>query len=150
MQKYSHQNFKPEEVKNLIKKSKATSKTLNQSNLSNKTTEKSCATDQFQGKDTLVFPLLQMRTIGVHQDEHVTRNILGSAPPNTDLLLATAYFNLTNNYWDALFETQSKVDLLMAHPKAMGFYKAPGMAGECLSISEISWISRSVSTMHLM
>ena len=80
--------------------------------------------------DTLVFPLLQMRTMGIQQDELVTRNIIATAPKNTNLLLATAYFNLTNDYWNAILKTKPNVDIIMAHPKAMGFYKASGMAGK--------------------
>ena len=80
--------------------------------------------------DTLVFPLLQMRTMGISTDEKVTSNILSSAPKNANLTLATAYFNLTDNYWSMLLSNHARiVKLVMAHPKAMGFYKAPGLAG---------------------
>lgn len=88
--------------------------------------------NESESNDTLVVPLLQMRTMGIDQDELVTRNILASAPENTNLLLATAYFNLTNDYWNAILNSKPKVDVIMAHPKAMGFYKAPGMAGKLL------------------
>ena len=81
--------------------------------------------------DTLVFPLLQMRTMGVDQDELVTSNIIGAAPESARLVLATAYFNLTDRYWNAIRENECQENrLIMAHPKAMGFYKAAGMAGE--------------------
>uniref|UniRef100_A0A7M5UPC5 CDP-diacylglycerol--glycerol-3-phosphate 3-phosphatidyltransferase n=1 Tax=Clytia hemisphaerica TaxID=252671 RepID=A0A7M5UPC5_9CNID len=80
-------------------------------------------------KDTLIFPLLQMKTMGIDQDEEVTSNIISFAPPPSQLVLATAYFNLTDRYWDAVCENDSENRLIMAHPKAMGFYKAPGMAG---------------------
>lgn len=154
MKKYSSRGFKADMVKTLnqsettcetLSLSKArnkslnqletTNKTLNQPVLSNKTLNQSksgidgISANYSEVRDTLVFPLLQMGTMGVRQDEHVTRNILACAPPNTDLLMATAYFNLTDDYWNALFETKSQVELLMAHPKAMGFYKAAGMAG---------------------
>ena len=85
--------------------------------------------------DTLIFPLLQMKTMGIDQDEVVTSNILGTAPKNASLVLATAYFNLTDGYWNALCENDCKNNLLiMAHPKAMGFFNAPGMAGKILNI----------------
>ena len=80
-------------------------------------------------EDTLVFPLLQMREMGVHQDEEVTYNMISSAPACTNLLLATAYFNLTDRYWDAVVANACENRLVMAHPKAMGFYQAAGMAG---------------------
>lgn len=81
--------------------------------------------------NTLIFPLLQMKTMGIHQDEIVTSNILGTAPKDACMVLATAYFNLTDGYWKALCENNCKDNrLIMAHPKAMGFYNAPGMAGK--------------------
>ena len=50
-------------------------------------------------------------------------------PRDANILLATAYFNLTNDYWNAILNSKPKIPLIMAHPEAMGFYKAPGMAG---------------------
>ena len=86
--------------------------------------------------DTLVFPLLQMKTMGVDQDEIVTSNIIGTAPKDVSLVLATAYFNLTDSYWKALCRNDCADNrLIMAHPKAMGFYNAPGMAGEFIRFS---------------
>ena len=80
-------------------------------------------------EDTLVFPLLQMKTFGIDQDEHVTSNILRSNQSNCCICLATAYFNCTDDYWKALLQGRGQVSVVMAHPKAMGFYKAPGLAG---------------------
>jgi len=95
-------------------------------------------------EDTLVFPLLQMKTMGVEQDEHVTFNMISSAPASTNLLLATAYFNLTDRYWDAVLSNDCTNRLLMAHPKAMGFYQAPGMAGMLLKFVKLIYF-RDVS-----
>ena len=80
-------------------------------------------------EDTLVFPLLQMKTFGIDQDEHVTANILQSNQSNCCICLATAYFNVTDDYWKALLQGHGQINVVMAHPKAMGFYKAPGVAG---------------------
>lgn len=79
--------------------------------------------------DTLVLPLLQMKTFGIEQDEHVTTNLLSTAPLNSNICLATAYFNVTDGYWNAILNSKAMYDVIMAHPKAMGFYKAPGLAG---------------------
>lgn len=85
--------------------------------------------------DTLIFPLLQMKTMGIDQDEIVTSNILGTAPKDASMVLATAYFNLTDGYWEALCGNYCKDNhLIMAHPKAMGFYNASGMAGKISNI----------------
>ena len=80
-------------------------------------------------EDTLVFPLLQMKTFGIDQDEQVTSNILRSDQSNCCICLATAYFNVTDDYWKALLQGCGQVNVVMAHPKSMGFYKAPGVAG---------------------
>ena len=119
--KYSHKSYEKNLLELLTNESE--SKNLNDRDKLN-------MTKKLDYKDTLVFPLLQMFTFGIRQDEHVTRNILATAPKTTNLLLATAYFNLTDDYWKAILNTKPKVDIIMAHPKAMGFYKAAGMAGK--------------------
>ena len=55
-------------------------------------------------EDTLVFPLLQMKTFGIDQDEQVTSNILRNDQSNCCICLATAYFNVTDDYWKALLQ----------------------------------------------
>ena len=81
--------------------------------------------------DTLVIPTLQMFCYGVRQDEFFTSRFLESAPENSEIFLATAYFNITNQHWSEILRTKSKkFDVVMAHPLANGFYKAPGPAGK--------------------
>ena len=92
----------------------------------------STETDELEG-DTFIIPTLQMFYYGVRQDEIFTSRFLESAPSNSDVFLATAYFNVTNQHWNEILTTKSKnFDVVMAHPMANGFYKAPGPAGKQL------------------
>jgi len=80
--------------------------------------------------DTLLIPTLQMFYYGVRQDEFFTSRFLELAPSNSEIFLATAYFNITNQHWNEVLRTKSRnFDVVMAHPLANGFYKAPGPAG---------------------
>lgn len=68
-------------------------------------------------KDTWVFPLIQMGEYEIRQDERVTQGLLGSAPPDSLIRLATGYFNLTGEYADTLLkDCKANISLLMAHP----------------------------------
>ncbi|XP_073945442.1 phosphatidylglycerophosphate synthase 1 [Choristoneura fumiferana] len=81
-------------------------------------------------KDTWVFPLIQMGEYEIRQDERVTQGMLGSAPPDSLIRLATGYFNLTGEYADTLLkDCKANISLLMAHPNANGFMGAAGPAG---------------------
>ena len=81
--------------------------------------------------DTLLIPTLQMFYYGVRQDEFFTSRFLELAPSNSEIFLATAYFNITNQHWNEVLRTKSRnFDVVMAHPLANGFYKAPGPAGK--------------------
>lgn len=80
--------------------------------------------------DTWVFPLVQMAPLGIRQDQEVTERLLAKAPPNCMMRMATGYFNLTQRYADLILgNTASKFDLLVASPKANGFYGAEGLSG---------------------
>ena len=97
--------------------------------LLNSTEQVAVGVSEKASTDTVVFPLLQMRSMGITQEERVIKNIISSAPPHTNMLVATAYFNLTDDYWESILNAQPNIDIIMAHPKAMGFYGAAGMAG---------------------
>lgn len=67
--------------------------------------------------DTWIFPLIQMGQLAVHHDAIATRHILSNLPPNSELTLATGYFNLTHDYMNSILESaQPNVHILMAHP----------------------------------
>lgn len=80
--------------------------------------------------DTWVFPLLQMAPLGVAQDQKVTERLLADAPQSSRLRLATGYFNLTDRYADVVLgNRRSAFDLLVASPRANGFYGGQGLSG---------------------
>lgn len=79
--------------------------------------------------DSIVFPLIQMSTIGVLDEEQVTTSLIESCPPNSDLCLASGYFNLTQSYQRYLLKClpRCSIKLLMASEEANGFYKGRGL-----------------------
>ncbi|XP_054719882.1 CDP-diacylglycerol--glycerol-3-phosphate 3-phosphatidyltransferase, mitochondrial-like isoform X2 [Uloborus diversus] len=86
-------------------------------------------TSDFQN-DTFVYPLLQLYTFGIRQDEKVTEKFLCSAEDSSRIKLASGYFNLTNHYMNIILNsTKALFDLLVASPKVNGFYGASGVSG---------------------
>ncbi|CAH1273157.1 PGS1 [Branchiostoma lanceolatum] len=79
--------------------------------------------------DTWICPLVQMGPLGVWHDEMVTRRLLRTAPKESELLLASGYFNLTEDYMDVMLRADADFNILMASPQVNGFYGAKGIAG---------------------
>ncbi|XP_015912988.2 CDP-diacylglycerol--glycerol-3-phosphate 3-phosphatidyltransferase, mitochondrial isoform X2 [Parasteatoda tepidariorum] len=80
--------------------------------------------------DTLVYPLLQMHTFNIRQDEQVVEKFLRLAEPNSCIKLASGYFNLTNHYMSIILKSSKALySLLVASPKVNGFYGASGVSG---------------------
>ncbi|CAH1971801.1 unnamed protein product [Acanthoscelides obtectus] len=83
-----------------------------------------------EGFDTWMFPMVQMGQLGIEQDAQITDKILADTPPNSRLKIATGYFNLTNQFTNTIIrKSKAQCDILMAHPKANGFFGAQGVAG---------------------
>lgn len=79
--------------------------------------------------DTWIFPLVEMGQLNLHHDSLVTEKLITNSLPQSKLNMATGYFNLTQNYMDALISScKAKCDILMAHPTANGFLSAKGIA----------------------
>ncbi|KAG8190072.1 hypothetical protein JTE90_023044 [Oedothorax gibbosus] len=80
--------------------------------------------------DTFVYPLLQMYTFGIRQDEQAVEKFLRLAEPDSKIKLASGYFNLTNHYMNIILKSSKALySLLVASPKVNGFYGASGVAG---------------------
>ncbi len=80
--------------------------------------------------DTWIFPTLQLGVCDVRGDSRTTTDFLRSGAPGSSFKFATGYFNLIKDYQNVLInESASNFDLVMAHPKANGFYQAKGPAG---------------------
>ncbi|XP_038122998.1 CDP-diacylglycerol--glycerol-3-phosphate 3-phosphatidyltransferase, mitochondrial isoform X2 [Culex quinquefasciatus] len=86
--------------------------------------------DEDKASDTWIFPLIEMGQLGIHHDSLATRNLLSGCLKDSQLKLATGYFNLTETYMDTLTkDCQAECCILMAHPNANGFLGAKGPAG---------------------
>ncbi|KAK6478237.1 CDP-diacylglycerol--glycerol-3-phosphate 3-phosphatidyltransferase [Huso huso] len=96
--------------------------------LSASTTEE---TQRRQGPgDTLVFPLVQMKPLGIGLDETVTKRLLTEAGDDSRVFLASGYFNLTRAYMELVLGTRADYRILLASPEVNGFFGAKGVAGE--------------------
>ncbi|KAK6479724.1 CDP-diacylglycerol--glycerol-3-phosphate 3-phosphatidyltransferase [Huso huso] len=95
--------------------------------LSASTTEE---TQRRQGPgDTLVFPLVQMKPLGIRLDETVTKRLLTEAGDDSRVFLTSGYFNLTRAYMELVLGTRADYRILLASPEVNGFFGAKGVAG---------------------
>ncbi|KAL7856894.1 hypothetical protein SRHO_G00157930 [Serrasalmus rhombeus] len=78
--------------------------------------------------DTWVFPLVQMKPLGIRLDEEVTQRLLREAGGDT-VYLTSGYFNLTQTYMKLVLGTAADYRILMASPEVNGFFGAKGVAG---------------------
>ena len=85
--------------------------------------------DRLKSADTWIFPLLQMDTFGIQQDEEAITDFLTHTPAGSELHLTTPYFNLTPHYIKVLLNNLSHTRLVTAAPEANGFFTATGAAG---------------------
>uniref|UniRef100_T1J1T8 CDP-diacylglycerol--glycerol-3-phosphate 3-phosphatidyltransferase n=1 Tax=Strigamia maritima TaxID=126957 RepID=T1J1T8_STRMM len=80
--------------------------------------------------DTIVTPLLQFGPMDITQDESFTKRLFNSTPSNVRAVMATGYFNLTEEYKKGILKRMAApISIIMASPKVNGFYKAGGVAG---------------------
>ncbi|KAJ8263779.1 hypothetical protein GJAV_G00141200 [Gymnothorax javanicus] len=79
--------------------------------------------------DTWVFPLVQMKPLGIRLDEQVTEKLLISAGCDAKVFLTSGYFNLTRAYMRTLLQADAPFRILMASPQVNGFFGAKGLAG---------------------
>eukprot|EP00042_Codosiga_hollandica_P051548 m.634636 g.634636 ORF g.634636 m.634636 type:complete len:487 (+) comp58303_c0_seq7:2-1462(+) len=79
--------------------------------------------------DTHLFPLVQMGLFGIRQDEAATTDFLQNIPEYSSLRIASGYFNLTNEYMNALIASQGSCLVIAASPTANGFLGAKGPRG---------------------
>jgi CDP-diacylglycerol---glycerol-3-phosphate 3-phosphatidyltransferase len=64
-----------------------------------------------------VFPMVEMGQLGIHHDSVITKRLLSSSLQDSEIKLATGYFNLTQNYMDTISnDCQASCNILMAHP----------------------------------
>ncbi|XP_068438681.1 CDP-diacylglycerol--glycerol-3-phosphate 3-phosphatidyltransferase, mitochondrial [Clinocottus analis] len=80
-------------------------------------------------EDTWVFPLVQMRPLGIRVDEQVTQRLLTDAGPDSTVFLTSGYFNLTQAYMRLVLGAGANYRILTASPEVNGFFGAKGLAG---------------------
>ncbi|XP_055786847.1 CDP-diacylglycerol--glycerol-3-phosphate 3-phosphatidyltransferase, mitochondrial-like isoform X2 [Salvelinus fontinalis] len=81
-------------------------------------------------EDTWVFPLVQMKPLGIQVDEQVTQRLLTDAGPGATVFLTSGYFNLTRAYMSLILGLGADYRILTASPEVNGFFGAKGIAGE--------------------
>ncbi|KAK2866477.1 hypothetical protein Q7C36_002533 [Tachysurus vachellii] len=79
--------------------------------------------------DTWVFPLVQMKPLGIQLDEEVTQRLLTEADGDSTIYLTSGYFNLTKTYMRLVLGAAADYRILMASPEVNGFFGAKGVAG---------------------
>uniref|UniRef100_A0A3B4UKU3 CDP-diacylglycerol--glycerol-3-phosphate 3-phosphatidyltransferase n=1 Tax=Seriola dumerili TaxID=41447 RepID=A0A3B4UKU3_SERDU len=79
--------------------------------------------------DTWVFPLVQMKPLGIQVDEQVTQRLLTDAGPDSTVFLTSGYFNLTRAYMRLVLGAGASYRILTASPEVNGFFGAKGVAG---------------------
>lgn len=79
--------------------------------------------------DTWIFPLVQMKPLGIHLDEQVTKRLLTEAGGDAVVYLTSGYFNLTRTYMQLVLGAEADYRILMASPEVNGFFGAKGVAG---------------------
>lgn len=80
-------------------------------------------------EDTWVFPLVQMKPLGIQVDEQVTQRLLTDAEPDSTVFLTSGYFNLTRAYMRLVLGAGPSYRILTASPEVNGFFGAKGVAG---------------------
>uniref|UniRef100_A0A3P8W1W4 CDP-diacylglycerol--glycerol-3-phosphate 3-phosphatidyltransferase n=2 Tax=Cynoglossus semilaevis TaxID=244447 RepID=A0A3P8W1W4_CYNSE len=80
-------------------------------------------------EDTWVFPLVQMKPLGIQMDEQVTQRLLRDAEPDSTVFLTSGYFNLTQAYMRLVLGAGASYRILTASPEVNGFFGAKGVAG---------------------
>lgn len=85
--------------------------------------------DPAPAPDTWVFPLVQMKPLGIHLDEQVTERLLTEAGDDSTVYLTSGYFNLTRAYMGLVLGAAADYRILMASPEVNGFFGAKGVAG---------------------
>uniref|UniRef100_A0A1A8MH13 CDP-diacylglycerol--glycerol-3-phosphate 3-phosphatidyltransferase n=2 Tax=Nothobranchius pienaari TaxID=704102 RepID=A0A1A8MH13_9TELE len=80
-------------------------------------------------EDTWVFPLVQMKPLGIRVDEQVTQRLLTDAGSDSTVYLTSGYFNLTRTYMRLVLGAGASYRILTASPEVNGFFGAKGVAG---------------------
>ncbi|KAJ2454695.1 CDP-diacylglycerol--glycerol-3-phosphate 3-phosphatidyltransferase [Coemansia sp. RSA 2337] len=95
--------------------------------------ENSVTGDNIDEADTLAIPTVQMSQLGITQDEEHMREFFHITDTYARLhgcrnLMASAYFNFSDFHKHNVLRSSSRWDLLVASPRANGFFTASGIS----------------------
>ncbi|KAJ2492173.1 CDP-diacylglycerol--glycerol-3-phosphate 3-phosphatidyltransferase [Coemansia sp. RSA 2050] len=101
--------------------------------LSRAQAENTIASDDVDEADTLAIPTVQMSQLGITQDEEHMREFFHITDTFARLhgcrnLMASAYFNFSDFHKRNVLRSSSRWDLLVASPRANGFFTASGIS----------------------
>ena len=74
--------------------------------------------EEHDAPDTCVFPLVQAAPFGINVDHEVTASFLKRCESGSQVVLASAYFNLTPSYMETILKSQAKYRIYTASPSA--------------------------------
>ena len=91
------------------------------------------ASEESEGSDqedvAYIYPLVQMNDAQIRTDQRVTNELFARASDSSRLYLAAGYFNLTNEYIEAIArQSKANFSVLLASPEANGFFNGAGFS----------------------
>ncbi|CEF69300.1 CDP-diacylglycerol--glycerol-3-phosphate 3-phosphatidyltransferase, mitochondrial [Strongyloides ratti] len=84
---------------------------------------------------TSIYPLFNMGTYGINDERNFLVNLFSEKDLNSQLTIASGYFNLTEQYIDLITNNKNRlVNVITASPKANGFFNARGLSSNIPSL----------------
>eukprot|EP01129_Flabellula_baltica_P014175 TRINITY_DN6734_c0_g1_i1.p1 TRINITY_DN6734_c0_g1~~TRINITY_DN6734_c0_g1_i1.p1 ORF type:complete len:399 (+),score=84.52 TRINITY_DN6734_c0_g1_i1:589-1785(+) len=78
--------------------------------------------------DTIMYPTVQLGSVGIFQDQEVIADLFKNGDGST-VYIATPYFNIDSQIESILERSKETTNVLVASPKANGFYGSKGVSG---------------------
>ena len=85
--------------------------------------------DAVTSSDTLVYPSVQIGCLGLQQDERFTSAMLREFRRGHKVAFTSGYFNITEQYAEAVAASEADFDIVIASPEANGFLGSRGISG---------------------
>jgi CDP-diacylglycerol--glycerol-3-phosphate 3-phosphatidyltransferase len=79
-------------------------------------------------KGTLVFPTLQIGSLGIRIDEELMLQLLRLPLNDTVVSIAAGYLNFPQKYIQALWDSSANFRVISSSPQANGFYGSKGIS----------------------
>ena len=92
-------------------------------------TKKYMTLQNASSKTAFFVPSLQMGKFFIENDQEILRQTLSSLKQESNVALATAYFNIDKSLSDLVLDSKASWDILTASPHANGFLGSKGFSG---------------------